>query len=272
MKSLFLKTAVTAVLMAATAVAFGARPPDKGPPNGETATNNLSVPTIMIGGSFTNVTCPLAGAVLPTGTPMTDYEVDPDAYYFIQGVHKWQAECSTADYATATAEWGDNLAGDAQLKVGSPIRVELGLFDDTGAMMEGFEVIKLEPSELDRVSVYGTLASSDDGGATWYANAEQLPMRVFDADVRFSVKNVETGVYVVPEDSNPTAEINATGKVVYGYNLRVTAAGDYEIEFVIPNVDISAVDAGTLVSDPDGPDTVSLTIKVIPGGGKKGGK
>ena len=38
---------------------------------------------------------------------------------------------------TATAEWGDNLAGDAKLKVGQPIRVELGLFDDTGVTNAG---------------------------------------------------------------------------------------------------------------------------------------
>jgi hypothetical protein len=70
--------------------------------------------------------------------------------------------------------------------------------------------------------------------------------------------------------SNPTAEINATGRVVYGYNLRVTAAGQYEITFVIPSVDITGVDVGTYTIDPLGPDTVTLVITVIGGGGGGG--
>ena len=54
-------------------------------------TNNLSVPTIMIGGTFTGVVCPGA-LVYPTGGPVNGYEVSPDDYYFLQGVHTWQAE------------------------------------------------------------------------------------------------------------------------------------------------------------------------------------
>lgn len=232
-------------------------------------TNNLSVPTVMINGGFTGVTCPGA-LVYPSGTPLGGYEIDPAAYYFVQGVHVWQAECTTATSATATAEWGDNLGGDAKLKVGKPIRVELGLFDDTGLQMQGFSVAKLEPSKLDREAAYGTLATADGLGG-WDATAENLPVRVFDAAVTFSVKNVATGEYVVPAGTNPTAEINATGKVVYGYNLRVFAVGDYEITFVTPAVDITGVDVGTYTHDPLGPDTVSLTVSVVKQGGGGGG-
>ncbi len=230
------------------------------------ATNNLSVPTIMIGGGFTGVTCsgPLR---FPSGTPLTGYEI-PE-YYYVQGVHTWQAECATATSATATGDWGDNLTGDAKLKVGMPIRVELGLFDDTSAQMQGFNVVKLEPSKLDRESAYGTLAT-DDGLGGWYATAQDLPARVYDAGATFSVKNVATGAYVVPLGTNPTGEINATGKVVYGYNLRVSAVGRYEITFVIPNVDITGMDAGTYTPDPLGPDTVTLVINVTTGGGGGG--
>jgi hypothetical protein len=250
----------------------GGGPPDNPGGGGHEpgGTNNLSVPTVMIGGGFTGVTCP-GGPVYPSGTPLTGYEIDLAAYYFVQGAHAWQAECTTATSATATAEWGDNLAGDAKLQVGKPIRVELGLFDDTGLQMQGFGVVKLEPSKLDRESAYGTLATSDDGGVTWYATAATLPARVFDSGVTFSVKNVATGEYAVPLGSNPTAEINATGKVVYGYNLRVTAAGAYEITFVIPSVEITGVDVGTYITDPLGPDTVTLVINVISGGGGGGG-
>jgi len=233
------------------------------------ATNNLSVPAVMIGGGFTGVVCP-GPLVYPTGTPLAGYEIDPAAYWFVQGVHAWQAECTTAASASATAEWGDNLAGDAKLKVGMPIRVELGLFDDTGLQMQGFNVVKLEPSKLDRESTYGTAATADGAGG-WFATAQTLPARVFDGAATFSVKNVATGVYAVPLGTNPTAEINATGKVVYGYNLRVSAVGAYEITFVIPSVDITGVDAGTYTTDPLAPDTVTLVINVIGGGGGGGG-
>jgi hypothetical protein len=265
-------TVLVIVLLLFPASMVSARGPGGGGGGGEghetTATNNLSVPTIMIHGGFTGITCP-GTLVYPTGIPLSGYEIDPTAYYFVQGVHKWQAECTSATFATATGEWGDNLAGDAKLQVGKPIRVELGLFDDTGLQMQGFNVLKLEPSKLDRESAYGTLATADDVGR-YYATAEYLPARVFDADVTFSVKNVATGVYVVPLESNPTAEINATGKVVYGYNLRVSAAGQYEITFVIPNVDITGVDVGTYTTDLLGPDTVTLVITVIGGGGGGG--
>lgn len=249
-----------------------------GPPGGgggghePGGTNNLSTPTIMIGGAFTGVTCGATPSELvhPTGTPLTGYEIGAE-YYFVQGVHTWQAQCFTADAATAMAEWGDNLAGDAKLKVGMPIRVELGLFnaDATIASMQGFTVVKLEPSKLDRESAYGTLATPDDVGGH-HATAEVLGARVFDGGATFSVKNVATGEYTVPLGTNPTAEINATGKVVYGYNLRVTQPGAYEITFVVPSVTITGVDAGTYVTDPEGPDTVTLVINVIGGGGGGG--
>lgn len=258
----------------------------KGPPTPETATNNLSVPTIMIPGSgFTGVTCP-GGLSYPTLTPLTGYPISPLDYYFVQGYSVWQSDCVTATSANGRAEWGDNLSGDAKLKAGSPIRVELGLFNqvpgaDEGTWaddlsMQGFTVLKLEPSKLDRESAYGTLATPvyDEAGALtgWTATAENLAARIYDAGVTFSVMNVDTDEYLpaLGPGSNPTAEINATGKVVYGYNLRVDAAGQYEITFSIPNVNITGVDAGTFVNVADGPDTVSLVINVTAGGGKGG--
>ncbi len=85
-------------------------------------------------------------------------------YYFVQRVAKWQAPCFVSPAVTVDVlgRWGDNLAGDAKLKVGSPIRVEIVLWDganvarDAGA--QGYFVIKLEPAELDRLSDYGHLA------------------------------------------------------------------------------------------------------------------
>ena len=72
-------------------------------------------------------------------------------YYYVQGVHKWQAPVDDGCVGGGTAAWGDNLIGHAKLTVGSPIRVELGLFDDHGRLDAwALPWSKLEPSKLDR--------------------------------------------------------------------------------------------------------------------------
>jgi hypothetical protein len=236
------------------------------------ATNNLSVPTIMIGSSsFTGVTCGTAAApsalVPPTGTPLTGYPISPLDYYYLQGVHKWQGQCySTTDVVPVTAEWGDNLSGDAKLKTNSPIRVELGLFNDaTAAPMDGYTVIKLDPAALDRESAYGTLATYN-GVDGFYATATSFTkVRVFDTTVTFSIQNLDTLAYVVQPGTDASAEINATGNVVYGYNLRVSAAGHYQIRFITPGVTVTGVDAGTF-------DANSVTLDITISGGGGGGK
>ena len=181
---------------------------------------------------------------------------------------------------TGTAAWGDNLSGDAMLKVGRPIRVELGLFDDTGVSLQGYTVVKLEPALLDRESAYGTLAVPGASLGTWQGDpttfawsadpALSNPVRIYDSAVTFSIQNVATGAYVVQPGSNPTGEINAGGAITYGYNLRVSAAGEYDITFTIPNVDLTWADAGVIVSSPTEPDTVTLRIDVTAGGGGGG--
>jgi hypothetical protein len=88
-----------------------------------------------------------------------------------------------------------------------------------------------------------------------------------DAGITFSVLNRDTGVYAVQPGTNPTAEINATGKVVYGYNLRVSAAGTYRIRFYAPSVTFTGVDAGTFDAN-----NAYLDIVVGGGGGGGGGK
>ncbi len=187
----------------------------------------------------------------------------------------WQAQAYTytgTSTRTGTAQWGDNLSGDAKLKVGSPIRVELGLFDDTGEEMVGYLVDKLEPSKLDRESAYGTLA--DDllqPIETTFSSATINLVRIYDSAATLAIKNVETRQYVL-QPTPASAEINAKGAIVYGYNLRVGVAGEYEITYTIPNVDITGVDAGTLGVEPDGSDTVTLVINVVAGGGSGGGK
>lgn len=243
------------------ALAFPAGVVAKGRPPLE-ASNNLSVPTIFVGGAgFTGVTCgtPLAPSplVYPTGDPRTGYAIDADAAWYVQKVHRWQAQCYVDGSAAAAAAWGDNLAGDAKLRVGKPIRVELGLDTANPEGLRGFMVQKLEPSKLDRESAYGTLAEMVDGA--WAAVSDGFDgLRVYDGSATFSIRHVASGAYAVPEGTLAKGEINATGKVVYGYQLKVAVRGEYEITYTLPNVTITGTDAGTY-----GTHTVSLIITVI---------
>lgn len=288
MRRTFLTVLAGVALIAA--LAFSSSVAAKGPPAGSghgngrgggnggggggetTVPNNLSVPTIMVDGGFEGVTCGTAAPsplVEPTGDALSGYPLDVTAYYYVQGVHTWQAQCYDADAASATAEWGDNLGGDAKLSVGKPIRVELGLMNSgTGPSMDGYDVVKLDPNALDRESAYGTLAESSTGPAsvTSFAANEQ---RVYDGGATFSIKNDTTGAWVVAEGTDPTAEINATGRVVYGYNLRVSSAGLYTITFNIPTVSITGHDIGSVDSTGH---LVSLQIEVTTGGGGGGPK
>lgn len=283
--------------MARKVCADGSYPPCS--TEGETATNNLSVPLWVTsdgsvistpGGATCSANSTPTDLVPPTGTPISGYPIDPLAYYYVQGIHKWQAPCATWDKATngpinVTAAWGDNLSGDAKLKVGSPIRVELVLTENSTVTQQGFTVVKLEPAALDRESSYGILAT-DDGLGSFSATESHRPGKpaqglvtdigtesfsatptdfvplVYDSQTWLTI----VGNDVVVVDEAATAEINATGKVVYGYNLRVPSAGTYEITYTVPNVNITAADAGIC-----GGQECSLLITVTAGGGNGGG-
>lgn len=270
MKRTFVAGAVCLILGGALSTGVLA----KGKPPSEAA-QNLSVPAILVGALGT-LQCGTAEVpsllVPPTGTPLTGYEVP--GYYWVQKVHTWQAQCFHADAASVFGAWGDNLTGDAKLKAGSPIRVEIVLTntdDFSGTIpdgtLQGYDVIKLQPSLLDRLSAYGHLAGGDavSGWSDIPVDVGQASWVVHDQGMQFSVQNLATGEFVVP--LQPIApEINATGKIVYGYNLRVTAAGKYQIRFnSTPAVTLTGVDAGTFDAH-----NAYLDIVVIAGGGGGG--
>jgi hypothetical protein len=280
MKTRALVTAISAVLVGTAMLsggAFAARKVcDDGsyPPcntEGETATNNLSRPTIVFtGGGLTNVICgtgdwsPLVPATEPPAV-MTGFSIDPADTWFVQGVHKWQAPCMTwpvdGGPVPVIGAWGDNLVGDAKLKVGSPIRVELVLSYDSSTTADGYVVEKLQPELLDRVSKYGTLAT---GGAPFIATPSPFVPGVYDSTATLRIEKSDgTWVY----DQPTTAEINAKGIVVYGYNLRVPTAGTYQITYTVPKVDFNGADAGQCADQ-----TCSLLITVGSGGGGGGGQ
>jgi hypothetical protein len=193
---------------------------------------------------------------------MTGFSIDPAASWFVQGVHKWQAPCKTWEatgvLVPVMGAWGDNLVGDAKLKVGSPIRVELVLSYDSPDTVDGYVVEKLQTELLDRASKYGTLAT-EDGIGGWFATPSAFVPGVYDSTATLRIEKSDgTWLY----DQPTTAEINAKGIVVYGYNLRVPTAGAYLITYTVPKVDFTGADAGQCADQ-----TCSLLITVGGGGG-----
>ena len=275
-------TAVLSVLaLAATMALAQGKPPDTGGGGGNKppteAGFSLSVPAIMAGrvGDFA-LTCPAEWTTLtvPSKAPVyynaacaetQDGTVCVDAgYYFVQRDAAWQAPCKVVTSVNAIGAWGDNLAGDAMLKVGSPIRVELVLWAPPDAVegKQGYKVIKLEPAELDRVSDYGHLAAGSQGAFS--ATPTDLGAIVHDPAATLKIERVGGAVVF---EGVAGGEINATGKIVYGYNLRVSEAGTYRITYTLPNVSLTGCDAGSCTGN-----TASLDIVVGTGGGGGGGK
>jgi hypothetical protein len=239
---------------------------------------SLAVPAVFVGQNPYALTCDLQG-VAPSGVPATGFTLP--GWFYVQGVSTWRAGCvNGATSATAEADWGDNLTGSASLRVGSPIRVEMGLLAasaDGAALpeMTGWMVRKLEPDQLDRVSPYGILATPTDTGFEAPGTSPYPETRVWTAGATLRIYPQDTPsapVYAGPA----SAEINSTGRVVFGYNLRVKAAGAYVIEYTFPGVTLTGISPA---EDPDvqmgitEPNTVWLLIEVgsSAGGGGGGG-
>ena len=292
-----LKLTVTVVLviaaMSIAGPAFGqGRGNGKGGGNGggpgeETTPNSLSVPAIFVADPVP-LSLPVGLLVYPESDPLPPlggFSVDnEEGLYFVQGIHRWQADNFVGVPGEPVyAAWGDNLKGDARLKVGSPIRVEVGLYalypPDGEDAMTGWNVIKLEPQELDRLAPYGTVALVDP--VNGYVSEDQTPyipaenpialrypeVRVYDSDATWTITGPEGYLLQIPA----RAEINSTGRIVYGHNLRVGDPGTYTIQFYAPNVDIQGTDDGDGAVLIDG-NTVALDIEVQTGGGKGGGR
>lgn len=258
--------AVVVVPLALTAGGVAKGPPSAPGEDEEGAANNLSVPAIFVPGTAGS---PFVGTCSdgddsqdPAGLIGVDLDgdgiADDHLGYYVQGVATWQADCATAadNAVTARAEWGDNLTS-APLKAGTPIRVEIGfLADPTAYPMPGYTVVKLDPTLLDRESHYGTLG------------IEESPFpeaRVWNAGVTVDIRSDTTVVAnVVPY----TAEVNSTGRVVYGFNWQKPVAGTYTITVYAPTIALSTADAGTVSADGH---TVTLDVTVGTKGGGGGG-
>jgi len=286
LKRLFvLAVAIAAVTVLAVSANAQGRGQGNGGGPGEEAGNNLSVPAIFIGGNPT-LNFPIGSAVEPTGLPLKGFPLDPASYYYVQGVHQWQAssmEMDPTDLAYVpveiTGEWGDNLTGSASLTTKKPIRVEIGLLADPYAYgdLTGWLVDKLEPDKLDREAAYGTLAVENPDSSFESLPTTPYPeLRVYDEYALLKIYNEDTKEVIVDEPA--TAEINSTGRVVYGYNLRVAKAGTYVIEFTSLSTTFVAVDNGDIVDEngeivDEGPTAkLEITVQLNKGSGGGGGR
>ncbi|MGZ8238975.1 MAG: hypothetical protein ACXWTY_14010 [Methylobacter sp.] len=103
-----------------------------------------------------------------------------------------------------------------------------------------------------------------DIGGVWSATPSPFVPGVYDSTATLRIEQVGgTWVY----DQPTTAEINAKGIVVYGYNLRVPTAGRYLITYTVPKVDFNGADAGDCGEVGVEDHTCSLEI-TVGGGGK----
>lgn len=213
----------------------------------ETLGNNLSVPTLFVpgptatGAPALRVACD--GAIHAPEGPQTDG-------YWLQGTDAtWSSYCNTAEAATVTAQWGDNLVGTAA-KADKPNRVEISLLDMTAinAPYEGYVVTNLTPDAEDRYATYGT------DGTAFTSGVDGPAVDVWGPDATLNITNKDT--HTVIYDGPITAEINATGGVVYGFNWggadtgTVDPAGTYDLTFTIgTGVTIDAASAGTFTAN-----------------------
>lgn len=209
-----------------------------GPPGGEEAGNNLSIPAIFVpdslGGPALRVPCGTYAVPGWDGVPpSTVYE----GYWLQKTEATWSADCTTAPAANVLADWGDNLTTRPTVAAGKPVRVEVSLLDPAAVGMNGFVITNLTPELADRLATYGTRGVPDDAFVT---GAEGAPLtRVFDTGATLTIEMLdETGTPVsVIFDGPMTAEINSTGAVIYGYNWgtkgrkNTPAPGTYRITF-----------------------------------------
>lgn len=257
LRRLFVVVALTAALIIPSSLVVAKK--GGGQPGGDEAGNNLSVPTYFVPNG---VRWPFAGdcpsaPVAPAGNPDGYFE-PPDApagRYYVQGLSTWQAECRTSAAANGViAVWGDNLINGKPFQPNKPVRIEMKL--TTNRNGTGYPVVKLEDT-LDRLAKYGTKGSP-----------KTMPYMVWGPG--------KLNLAILDEDLEPIggpftmgAEINSTGKVVYGYSWRAPA-GTYWLKFKAPSgVTIAGVNGGDDTAY--GQAYALVRIHVGHDGGKKGG-
>jgi len=298
---LFPAVALTAVLLGAGGAAGGGQE--------ETAGNNLSLPVIW----GESAQLPLRGI---WNSPVFDGEytlVGNVPYYEQQDpFNSWQAESkSYSQWLPVTwIDWGDNLESQ-DWKTTSKVRIETVLYKDLGVAdwtgfiwpkMLGFEMAYLYGAGTTEIWGTNGLTYLSDQATIYSDHARLTIQKVADVGVLQNgdltwdtSSNQWVGADVQEPDFNGgcwedidgpggySAEINVSGKAIYGYNwdVRTTSngeAGVYRITFSLdPNygsaplrtlIDSSAQIKPTTV---EGETSILLTKGPGGGGGKTGG-
>lgn len=230
----------------------------------ETIGNNLSFPAIWSEG----ILLPLRGTFgEPQLVEPSEYTTEDGSPLYLQGVeaNTWQAQNApaTEPVEISQVDWGDNIESRS-LPLGKPIRVETTLLKDLDTPMLGFSMYSAYGSQ--EAEVFGT-----DG--TTYESAQAT---IYSACARLTIQRLEIsrddpyvslitwdpvagewtgegliasalfngGVWSGGEGSGYSAEINGSGKAIYGYNWTSAglAAGDYRITFSLdPNCPVATL-------------------------------
>jgi uncharacterized protein YjdB len=182
----------------------------------------------------------------------------PDlASYYLQGTaNTWRPQIvdGTAEPRyDAAAAWGDNLAGDASLRVDRPIRIEVALSTTDGVTLLGYNMPYVaNPSSPEEVQ--GTDGTTSALIPLIYTVGATLTIEQLSGPGGDVVATVSTG----PIGS----EVNVGGRLVYGGQFRPTVAGTYLLRFIIPNdANVHIVSSDAVVVSPF---ETAIEIEVAP--------
>jgi uncharacterized protein YjdB len=238
----------------ATVVVSGQRPTvDEG------LGNNLSVPVVFsegLGLAGLPVTVGGAPSYVNTGLRPTSAEQvlvgalpffyvgnrpDQGSFYLQKTLNTWQAEWrdgTATGLQHASATWGDNIVSRS-FKTSAPIRVEVSLNDLTSGALAGYNMHVISGSGS--TEVQGTDGSTASMTPTIFSVVPHLVVSKLDTSGGNTVgdpvvdKRVIDAIGAEEGPGRFGAEVNVSGKVVYGYNLRVTEAGWYRVAFILDN-------------------------------------
>jgi hypothetical protein len=217
----------------------------------------------------------------------------------------WQAENMPvpADHAVTTIDWGDNIEVK-DWKIGSPVRVETSLFDDTlDAAMKQYEMCYI--SGQGQTEVWGASVTKPNGSVK-PIYGEGLSAMVFTAGARLTIQRItdptkatwdatqkrwvgagttdpifNSAVYEKTSDGPGSygSEINVQGKLIYGFNWGTDGLfnGEYRITFSLDGPTEGFAGTGTslkgatiLVSEETEVPLEPMLVPMSPGGGSGG--
>lgn len=255
-----LASAVALLALASASLLPAASASAQGPGGGgeETATNNLSFPVIWAGGDQLVIPGIYEKPELSKSVPYHDPETETTIQVYPQGdpENTWQAqnEASLMPVEVDEIDWGDNLEAKS-LTLGKPVRVETTLLKNLGLgeEMKGFKMVSLEGEK--REEVFATTGEEyESEQATIYSACARLTIQrllisredpylyllKWDAatgewtgEELISPAVFNGGAWAGGEGTGYSAEVNGSGKAIYGYNWLTSGlqAGDYRITF-----------------------------------------